>query len=197
MKHRSKPFLLILIGVSIVLSALLTLNQVNFLDYKRPLTFEHYDQITFKKFRGLNLFRNSLYGNDRFAFVVTSIHSSIGESLVEIYSLFHPSRSFVYKRDILATELLVHEKYHIKITEMYAQQMKKEISELEHFDQPNIQKIIKRLAEEEREYQKCYDVDTFHSYIRTQQKIYQKEIDSLLNLLSKYTDKKILFKSED
>src|SRR5690606_39189926 len=51
------------------------LNHTNFLNYEKPMTFDKYDQITFENFRGFEFFKKSLYGNERFAYVVTSIDS--------------------------------------------------------------------------------------------------------------------------
>ncbi|MBL4605908.1 MAG: hypothetical protein JKY02_09690 [Flavobacteriaceae bacterium] len=80
-----------------ILVGFATISHTNYLNYEKPLTFDKYDQITFENFRGLEFFKKSLYGNERFAYVVTTIESDIDENSVTIQSLFHPSRSFVYK----------------------------------------------------------------------------------------------------
>lgn len=74
------------------------LSHTNFLNYERPLTFDKYEHITFENFRGLEFFKKSLYGNESFAYVVTSIESEINEDSVLVQSLFYPSSSFVYKK---------------------------------------------------------------------------------------------------
>lgn len=90
---------LILLLTSIVFGVL---SHTNYLNYEKPMTFDKYDQITFENFRGLEFFKKSLYGNKRFAYVVTSIDSEIDDNSVTVQSLFHPSRSFVYKKTLIA-----------------------------------------------------------------------------------------------
>lgn len=167
------------------------LSHTNFLNYEKPITFDKYDQITFQNFRGLEFFKKSLYGNERFAYVVTSIDSDIDDNSVTVQSLFYPSRSFVYKKNTNSNELLTHEKYHIKITELFARKAKKEISNLKTFDENKIKGIIRDAEIKEREFQKEYDYNTFHSYVLSEQKRYEKEVDSLLTLLTKYKNPKI------
>lgn len=169
------------------------LSHTNYLNYEKPLTFDKYDYITFDNFRGLEFFKKSLYGNERFAYVVTSIDSEIEDNSVMVQSLFYPSRSFVYKKNLNNKELLTHEKYHIKITELFARKAKEKIAKLNKFDKNKIKEIIRKIKQEEGKYQKKYDYDTFHSYILSEQKKYEKEVDSLLNLLTQYRKIKIEF----
>lgn len=173
------------------------LSHTNFLNYEKPLTFDKYDQITFENFRGLEFFKKSLYGNESFAYVVTSIDSKIDKNSVRVQSLFHPSRSFVYKRNTNSKELLNHEKYHIKITELYTRKAKERISKLDKFDVKKIQEIIKQAEKEERKFQSEYDYNTFHSYVLSEQKRYERKVDSLLNLLIKYKEPKIEFNGKN
>jgi len=173
------------------------LSHTNYLDYEKPLTFDKYDQITFKNFRGLEFFKKSLYGNESFAYVVTSIDSEIEDNSVTLQSLFHPSRSFVYKKNTDSKELLTHEKYHIKITELFARKAKERISNLNRFEKSEIEGIISDAKNKENEFQKDYDYNTFHSYVLSEQKRYEKEVDSLLNLLSQYKQPKIQFNEKN
>ena len=92
----TKYSFLILIFTSFIFGVL---SHTNFLDYEKPITFDKFDKITFENFRGLEFFKKSLYGNKRFAYVVTSIDSEIDNNSVTIQSLFYPSRSFVYKKN--------------------------------------------------------------------------------------------------
>ncbi|WP_289046579.1 hypothetical protein [uncultured Olleya sp.] len=167
------------------------LSHTNFFNYEKPITFDKYDQITFQNFRGLEFFKKSLYGNERFAYVVTSIDSEIDDGSVTVQSLFYPSRSFVYKKNTNSKELLTHEKYHIKITELFARKAKEKISNLKTFNEYKIREIIRDAEIKERQFQKDYDYDTFHSYVLSEQKRYEKEVDSLLTLLIKYNKPKI------
>lgn len=179
---------LILIFTSIILGLL---SHTNFLDYEKPITYDKYDQITFKNFRGLEFFKKSLYGNKRFAYVVTSINTNIDNDSITIESLFHPSRSFVYKKSTNSKELLTHEKYHIKITELFVRKAKEKIYNLNIFNRNKIEEIIKEMKENERAFQKEYDYNTFHSYVLSEQKKYEKEVDSLLTLLTIFKKPKI------
>ncbi|WP_158846131.1 hypothetical protein [Algibacter sp. L1A34] len=185
----TKYSVLVLLFITMFFGAL---SHTNFLNYEEPLTFDKYNQITFKNFRGLEFFKKSLYGNERFAYVVTSIDVDIDENSATIQSLFHPSRSFVYKRNIYSEELLTHEKYHFKITELFARKAKAEISSLSAFEKARVEEIVQRIRLEERAFQKKYDYDTFHSYVLREQKIYEKEVDSLLTSLTKYESPKIV-----
>lgn len=184
----TKYSFLILIFTSIFFGVL---SHTNFLNYEKPITFDKYDQITFKNFRGLEFFKKSLYGNERFAYVVTSIDSEIDDNSVTVQSLFYPSRSFVYKKNTNSKELLTHEKYHIKITELFTRKAKEEISSLKIFDKNKIKGIIRDVKTKERAFQKEYDYNTFHSYVFSEQKRYEKEVDSLLTLLTAYKKPKI------
>lgn len=173
------------------------LSHTNYMNYEKPLTFDKYDQITFENFRGLEFFKKSLYGNERFAYVVTSIDSEIDNNAVTVQSLFYPSRSYVYKKNTNSKELLTHEKYHIKITELFTRKAKEKISNLDRFDENKIEEIIRQAENEERKFQIEYDYNTFHSYVLSEQKRYEKEVDSLLNLLTEYEKPKIEFNEKN
>ncbi|MBW8244809.1 hypothetical protein K1F50_18520 [Muricauda oceani] len=173
------------------------LSHTNYLNYEKPLTFDQYDQITFENFRGLEFFKKSLYGNEQFAYVVVSIDSKFENNSVTVQSLFYPSRSFVYNQNTNSKELLTHEKYHIKIAELFSRKAKKKISELPSFDKKSINEILKQAKLDERKYQKEYDYNTFHSYVLSEQKKYEKEIDSLLDLLTNYKKPKIQFDAKN
>lgn len=173
------------------------LSHTNFLNYEKPMTFDKYDQITFENFRGLEFFKKSLYGNERFAYVVTSIDTEINDNSVTVQSLFYPARSFVYKKNTNSKELLTHEKYHIKITELFARKAKEKISKLNRFDENKIEGIIRQVEREERKFQIEYDYNTFHSYVLSEQKRYEKEVDSLLTLLTEYKEPKIEFNDKN
>lgn len=180
---------LILVPLAIAFGILI---KINYLDYEAPITYNGVDHITFENFRGFEFFKKSLYGSKRFAYVVTTMESEIGEDSVMIQSLFHPSRSFVYNSYSNNKNLLSHEIYHFKITELFCRKAKQEITSLEHPTKKDIIRTIDRFRYDEREYQKKYDNDTFHSYVFGVQKKYERKIDSLLNLLSKFEKPKIV-----
>ncbi len=177
--------LLFVIGFAII-------SHTNYFNYEKPLVYGKINQITFENFRGLEFFKKSLYGNKQFAYVVTTIESEIDDDSVSVQSFFHPSRSFVYNSHSNSKELLTHEKYHIKITELYTRKAKKKISELSSFSTGKINGIIKHAKQEERKFQKKYDYDTFHSYVFSMQKKYEREVDSLLYLLTKFKTPKVV-----
>ena len=179
--------------VSLIAIGFALISHTNYLDYRKPLTFDEFDRITFDDFRGLEFFKKSLYGNERFAYVVSTIESEIGDNSVTVESYFHPSRSFVYNKNSNSKELLSHEKYHIKVTELFARKAKQSISTLETFDRKQIEEIIKSTKIEKNKYQREYDFQTFHSYVFSEQKKYEQEIDSLLDALSEFKNPKITF----
>jgi hypothetical protein len=186
-----------LIGFAFLISIILTLSHTNYLNYESPMTFEKYDSITFENFRGIELFKKSLYGNKRFAYIVTCIDSKFEENSVQVEAVFHPARSFVYNQHNNSQELLTHEKYHFKITELYARKARREISKLTHFSKKKIQDILNKHRTLEDIFQKSYDFDTYHSYVYSQQKSYEQTIDSLFSLLSNFKKTTITFYEKD
>lgn len=190
-----KKIILLFFSVALVsYGTVLLLNRINFLNYKKPMTYDYINHITLNDFRGLEFFKKSLYGNERFAYVVTTIEVDIDEDSVSIHSLFHPSRSFVYNRKSKSEELLTHEMYHFKITELFTRKIKQEIVLLENNSKDAIDKIVNSNNQKERRYQMSYDKDTFHSYVLKEQKKYEKEVDSLLYLLREFKNPKIKLK---
>lgn len=170
---------------------ILTLSYINLLDYESPIPYKKVNEISFKNFRGLELFKKELYGSKYFAYVVTSIDFEINEDSVLVQSFFHPSRSFVYNKNSDSKELFKHEIYHFKITEIYAREAKKEISEIKNITTSEIENIIKKAKIRESKFQEKYDYDTFHSYVLKEQIKYEKNVDSLLHLLKNYKNPKI------
>jgi len=185
---------LILLPLAIVFGVL---SHTNFLNYEKPLSYDKYDEITFKNFRGLEFFKKSLYGSEYFAYVVVTIDSEIEDDFIEVQALFHPSRSYVYNSHSNSVELLTHEKYHFKITELFARRAREELSKLNSFSSDKINAIVDQARSDERSFQKEYDYDTFHSYVYSEQKKYQKEVDSLLSLLSEFKNSKISIDDKD
>lgn len=182
-----RSFLKYNLGVlSICLVLILTLSHTNFLNYESPIPYKRVNTITFKNFRGLELFKKELYGSKYFAYVVTSIDYEINNDSLSIQSFFHPSRSFVYNKNSGSKELLKHEIYHFKITEIFTREAKKEISKIKNISETEIEEIIKNTKIRERKFQQKYDYDTFHSYVFKEQIKYEKNVDSLLYLLKNY-----------
>lgn len=178
----------------LLISALciLILNHTNYLDYEKPIPFRKFNTINFKNFRGLGLFKRNLLGNKHFAYVVTSIDYEIEKDYINIEAYFHPSRSFVYNKNTNSSELLTHELYHFKITEIFARKARKKISTINNLSEESTGKIINDFKFLENEFQKKYDYETHHSYIYSKQVKYQKLIDSTLISLNEFKKTKIL-----
>ena len=195
---RFKKFLKFSLLIFLISGFILTvLSHTNYLNYESPMTYDKIDEITFENFRGIELFKKSFYGSKEFAYVVTSIDVECSENKVTIQSLFHPSRSFVYNKHSNSLELLTHEKYHIKITELFARKMRKEVSEISSSSKDQIRSIVKSFKKKEREFQKQYEYDTFHSYVYSEQKQYERRIDSLLSLLTDFKKLTITFHEKE
>lgn len=184
--------------INIVISVLLlllvafySLTQINFLDYKSPKKYDEIEEITFNDFKGLEFFQKSLYGNKHFAYIKTSINYEIEDDSIRVESFFHPSSSYIYNKNAFSKELLTHELYHFKITELYVRLIKKKISESKKIDKTEVENLINQLKIKERKFQFKYDEDTFHSYVLSEQKRYQRNIDSLLNLNSNFKNPKV------
>lgn len=146
------------------------LTRVNFLDYQKPISFDKINQITFGDFRGLEFFQKSLYGNEHFAYVKTTIDYEFEKDSIKIESFFHPSSSFVYNKKTFSKDLLRHEMYHFRITELHVRIAKNKISKLRKPSKEKIKDLIREIESEENNYQMKYDDDTFHSYIESEQK---------------------------
>lgn len=168
-----------------------SLTEINFLAYESPKKYDEIDKITFNDFKGLEFFQNSLYGNKHFAYIKTSINYQIEEDSVKVESFFHPSSSYVYNKDLFSKELLTHELYHFKITELFSRMIKKKIFESKNRDNIQIENLINELKIKEIQFQFKYDDDTFHSYVFSEQRKYQNDIDSLLNLHSNFKNPKV------
>ncbi len=186
------PLLLFALATIVVL----TLNKVNYLNYESPIPFSQIDSISFENFRGLEFFKRELYGNEEYAYIVTSIDLNHKEDYVIIEALFHPSRSYVYNSHIHDEYLLAHELTHFKITELFARKARKKVKEENIRNKKEMSIILSENWTQERAYQKRYDYDTFHSYVMKEQKKYEKDVDSLLLLYCDYENPKILFNAK-
>lgn len=171
---------------------LLVINHTNYLDYEAPIPFKRINEISFKNFRGIEFVKKNLYGNEHFAYVVTTIDYDVEDDYVIVESYFHPSKSFVYNQNTNSADLLNHELYHFRITEFFARKARKEISTTKDITETQIESIIEKAKEEESEFQANYDSDTFHNYVYEQQKKYEHKIDSLLFLFKNYTNPKVI-----
>ena len=78
----------VLLPLFIISVMFFTLCRVNFLDYEKPISFDKINQITFEDFKGLEFFQKSLYGNEHFAYVETSIEYEFEKDSIKIESFF-------------------------------------------------------------------------------------------------------------
>ena len=171
------------------------LSHTNYLDYEKPIPYSQYDRISFKNFRGLELFKKKFLNSKYFAYVVTSI--DLEEDTNSVVAYFHPSRSFVYNKKSLSKDLLTHELYHFKITEVFARKTRKEIIEnkISSFDER--EEILNQNLIEEQKFQELYDYETYHSYVFSKQREFEKRIDSLLLSLKKYKNPKLNYNEKN
>lgn len=180
-------FNLLLLSIGII--GLLILSHTNFLDYEKPIPFTEYKRIGFKNFRGIELFKKEFNGSKYFAYVVTTIELNKKNNTIEAY--FHPSKSFVYNKKSSSVDLLTHELYHFKITEIFARKARKEIIEKKNSSFEDKEKILNSYLLEEDDFQKKYDYETYHSYVYSKQKEFERRIDSLLLALENYKNPKL------
>lgn len=182
--------------LTFILVGFFTLSRINFLDYEKPIPYNKIEDITFKNFRGLEFFQKSLYGNKSFAYINTSIEYDFRGDSLSVESFFHPSRSYVFNKKAYSKDLLRHELYHFRITELYTRIAKKRIALLTTPSKEEIDQLIVAIKKEEDEYQQAYDDDTFHSYVLSEQKKYEKDVDSLLSLYNDFIKPKIFINEQ-
>ena len=85
----------------------------------------------------------------------------------------------------------MHELYHFKITEFFARKTRKEIIEKKNSSFEDKEKILNSNLVEEDDFQKKYDYETYHSYVYSKQKEFERRIDSLLLTLENYKNPKL------
>lgn len=167
--------------------AVSVLFHVNILRYSSPVPFAEIDRITLKDFKGYRKPYQTLDGQREFAFITTTLNWKRTDKGVEVQAAFHPARSYVYNDKIADRFLLKHELYHFRITEIFARKCRQELSRKKQFPTNKaISKIVSAQELSERGMQRRYDEGSYHGYIMKEQKRWENEIDSLLNLLDGY-----------
>ncbi|MEN8248491.1 MAG: hypothetical protein ABFS32_06130 [Bacteroidota bacterium] len=185
---------LIVLLAGIILTLTLTVFEVNYFNYSKPVEHAEYKQISLEDFNGLKLPNQMLQGEKEFAFITTNISFQKSTDYVDIKALFHPARSYVYINDLQNDDLLTHELYHFHITEVWARNFRKELKELD--SAPNKRSLLKtynKIINQENLMQKEYDYDTDHGYLLGNQIHWQNKIDSLLLYLDGYKNTEINF----
>ena len=161
----------------------------NYIRYKPAIQYKDWETITLNDFRGLKRPFITLDGESKFAYVSTSILITRKKDKIEIKSLFHPCRSYVYNRKLFADGLLTHEIYHFNITEYCARLMRKDIIESIKDSTPiYINDLRLKYLTRECELQYLYDDETNHSYVHGKQLEWQERVDSLLKSLDDYSN---------
>jgi hypothetical protein len=181
----------LILGLTMVVVSILF--HVNVLRYSSPIPFNEIERITLKDFKGYRKPYQTLDGQREFGFITTTINWKKRDESVEVQALFHPARSYVYNDNIADRFLLKHELYHFRITEIFARKCRQELSQKKFPAMDAISDIVARQNLSENEMQYRYDEESYHGYIMKEQKSWEKEIDSLLNLLDEYKNPTILY----
>jgi len=106
---------------------------------------------------------------------------------LEVQAHFHPARSYVYNDRIVDPFLLSHELCHFRITEIFARRFRQQLSEIN--DMPSddlVNEIFENNEALANDMQHRYDEETYHGYVMMKQKRWERNVDSLLNLLIEY-----------
>lgn len=185
-------------AISIVATGLTLISiafHINIFDYTSPIEYSDINSVSLKDFKGYRLPNQTLDGINEFAFITTSIEWRIDDKNLEVKSLFHPSRSYVFNENIADHFLLQHELYHFHITEYFARRIRCALKKLNSIPPENeIKSIILHYKDLENSMQSEYDYSTYHGYILKEQKQWQLKVDSLLTLTNNFTSTKISYK---
>ena len=178
-----------LITLSFILLAVAALFDVNYLDYERPIPYSEWEKINFYDFKGLKKPGRTLNGVSEFAYIKTTRtidYLNVGN--IEITTYFHPSRSYVFAKDIRNADLLRHELYHFHIAEYFSRLLRREISrQKDMITRSQIADLDHEYEKREIEMQDRYDEDSYHSYVLQEQKKWEMNVDSLLRSLQKFS----------
>lgn len=184
LKSRINTAVLILGSTMLFVSVLF---YVNVLRYSRPIPFSEIDKITLKDFKGYRKPYQTVDGQRAFAFIITSLDWERTGKSVEVRAAFHPARSYVYNDRIVDRFLLKHELYHFRITEIFARKCRQELSQSKEVPSDDtISQILAGVEEPENEMQHRYDDESYHGYLMKEQTRWERNVDSLLNLLIEY-----------
>jgi hypothetical protein len=185
-------FTLLITGVTLVLVS--TAFHVNIFNYESPVEYQYSNAITLKDFKGYKRPSQTLDGSNEFAFITTSIEWNKVGNEIEVKTLFHPSRSYVYNEKVVNNFLLQHELYHFHIAELFARKIRKALQRNEHYPSGDIiNTTISTYKTLEQNMQREYDDQTYHGFILKQQKQWQHKVDSLLFSHQNFTNTKVSF----
>jgi hypothetical protein len=186
---------LVLLVTGILMLGAAALFDVNYIFYESPIPFSRINEITFRDFRGLKRPQQTLDGNSDFAFIVTETRLSREGNRVNVSTLFHPARSYVFNSDLEDERLLKHELCHFRITEYFARMLRKEISgKPVSTATAELEALKNQYQRNEDEMQFRYDDETYHSYVLGKQLEWEKRMDSCLDLLKDHAAVSVLLK---
>lgn len=174
-----------MIWVSILIILTSFLWEFNFLRFTQAIEHKDWEEIELTDFKGLRRPFTTLEGSSEFAFISSTIEVNQKVGSIEVKSLFHPCRSYVFNRRVYSPGLLDHELTHFHITEYHARLLKKEISNYQTND-IDITQLEKMILLKENDMQKLYDYDTYHGQLNGKQIDWQNKLDSLLDDLKAY-----------
>lgn len=184
LRSKVNTALLILGSTTLVVSVIF---HINILRYARPIPFSHIDRITLKDFKGYRKPYQTLDGESKFAFITTSIDWKKTDNSVEVLAIFHPARSYVYNDKIADRFLLKHELYHFRITEIFARKSRRDLSQVKGLPSDDvIGEVVAMNEASATDMQVRYDEESYHGYLMKEQKRWERNTDSLLNLLVEY-----------
>ena len=176
--------------LAVLLFSIVALFEVNYLDYGSPVPYSKIKAISFYDFKGLKKPAQTLNGVKEFAFISTSRETRLTNDHTFIaITYFHPSRSYVFNQHIRETGLLTHELYHFHISEYFTRLIRKAVFEYPGKISPSaIDDIVEAYNTQENDMQMQYDEESYHSYVLSEQKRWEKLIDNYLSSLIKFSD---------
>lgn len=109
----------------------------------------------------------------------------------EVKSFFVANKSWVKRWFLKDKGLLAHEQLHFDITELYAREFRKRLSEMTFTEnvKAEIKQVYESITSEKVKLQKLYDVETDHSKKELAQKNWQQKIQTELQKLSQFASK--------
>jgi len=183
---------ILILGLTCLAASILF--HINIFDYHAPIEYKDVSSITLRDFKGFKLPNQTLSGEKDFAFIVTSIEYDTDDTMVEVKAMFHPSRSYVYSENLVSKTLLEHELYHFHITEVFAREIREQLSGMKMVPTAvEIRRLVDAKINAERKMQMEYDYETYHSYVLKKQKAWQGKIDSLLSSHLKFDQSIVQF----
>ena len=185
----------IIVFISLIITAYAALYDVNYLEYESPIPYSNWKSITWNDFKGLKHSKQSLFGNEKFAYIDSKIIIKYtSDSTLEVSTWFYPCRSYVFNKKIADQNLLNHELVHFHLTEYCARLLRKAISELpKNIDnKTTIEELENKYNQEEQASQIKYDDETFHSYVLSKQKEWKKNVSKWLDSLKKFENPNLI-----